>query len=603
MKVKNNRRTFFPTCGSDDNINIINKNLNITDVPVSEAVNGKLTAQEKTELKNLITQNGSADVITSYINTKLQKESIENNNVVLNVERTTDEDSYLYDNAAILQNGVEVGAAEISYGTDELPYVERIDIYPEYRNQGIGTKALKLIADKYGDYLIAPDNQDAARLYARLGELVETDITSYIDQGYGVYEIYEGLKSNMNVNKLNEASYGGEYDIEDNMYFTKDDLLDFTDELIDSLQDKGIFVDLVDMYITDGNRLVIIVEDEDGNEINADEFIDMRKIRRPKDIYKYEDIFIKDILSQYNEFKSFNEDLDEIPIVDRLNFINKRRNGMPGIANVNEFIDCLNSVGKDKFMVKETRVGSNLSLADLKDEWMTLKKKGWKYYTKNIPGEFLTYYVFEKVNEDENMKENLVEDDLYQLKAELEDEVKKYMISQGFEPDEVKDYSVVDIYFDSKERDTAIVEVRAELSYDELFELGLKLNKIIADYDEDAYFEPVEPGITNAYIHNITPEKINECSKQLKEDYEYEPNYINDLYEILIQAQVCIDKIKENYSSDVYDIIKFGIEQTLDEFMAHDDDGWTMYAAIKEANKSSEEDEDDDYYDESYDED
>lgn len=383
-----------------------------------------------------------------------------------------------------------------------------------------------------------------------------------------------------------EASYGGAYGIEDNMYFTKDDLLDFTDELIDSLQDKGIFVDLVDMYITDGNRLVIIVEDEDGNEINADEFIDMRKIRRPKDIYKYEDIFIKDILSQYNEFKSLNEDLDEIPVIDRLNFINKRRNGMPGIANINEFVDCLNAVGKDKFMVKETKVGSNLSLADLKDEWMTLKKKGWKWYTKNIPGNFLIYYVFEKINKGENMKENLVEDDLYQLKAEIEDEVKKYMISEGFEPDEVKDYSVVDIYFDSKERDTAIVEVRAELSYDGLFELGLKLNKIIADYDEDAYFEPVEPGITNTYIHNITPEKINECSKQLEEDYEDEPNYINDLYEILIQAQVCIDKIKENYSSDVYDIIKLGIEQNLDEFMAHDDDGWTMYAAIKEYQKS-----------------
>lgn len=405
---------------------------------------------------------------------------------------------------------------------------------------------------------------------------------------------------------LKEASYGGAYDIEDNMYFTKDDLLDFTDELIDSLQDKGIFVDFVDMYITDGNRLVIIVEDEDGNEIDADEYIDMRKIRRSKDIYKYKNIFIKDILSQYNEFKSFNEDLDEIPIVDRLNFINKRINRMPGIANINEFIDCLNAVGKDKFMVKETKVGSNLSLADLKDEWMTLKKKGWKWYTKNIPGDFLTYYVFEKINKSENMKENLVKDDLYQLKAEIEDEVKKYMISQGFEPDEVKDYSVVDIYFDSKERDTAIVEVRAELSYDGLYELGLKLDKIITDYDEDAYFEPVEPGITNAYIHNITPEKINECSKQvkkgldIKEIYENNPNYINDLYEILIQAQVTIDKIRENYSSDVYDIIKFGIEQTLDEFMAHDEDGWTMYAAIKEAHKSSEDEEDDDYYNESY---
>ena len=107
-----------------------------------------------------------------------------------------------------------------------------------------------------------------------------------------------------------------------------------------------------------------------------------------------------------------NEDLDEIPVVDRLNFINKRINGMPGIANINEFIDCLNAVGKDKFMVKETKAGSNLSLADLKDEWMTLKKKGWKWYTKNIPGEFLTYYVFEKTN-DKGMqiKENIDESD------------------------------------------------------------------------------------------------------------------------------------------------------------------------------------------------
>ena len=512
---------------------------------------------------------------------------------------------------------------------------------------------------------------------------------------------------------LKEASYGGAYDIEDDMYFTKEDLLEFTDELIDTLQDKGIFVDLVDMYITDGNRLVISVEDEDGNQIDTDEFIDMRKIRLPKDIYKYKNIFIKDILSQYDELKSFNEDLDdeiksrepqarkdyfgvgnfyhigrkgdfskdmefiksrgsgvtaelvygdksreyackiapnkwetdsgktlsdndiasvayddgkatinymiknkpdnefkslnedsdEIPVIDRLNFINKRGNGMPGIANINEFIDCLNAVGKDKFMVKETKAGSNLSLADLKDEWMTLKKKGWKWYTKNIPGDFLTYYVFEKINKGENMKENLVEDDLQQLKAEIENEVEKYMTSEGFEPDEVKEYSAVDVYFDSKERDRAIVEVRAEISYDGLFELGLRLDKIIANYDEEAYFEPEEPGITTAYIHNITPEKSNKRSKQIKEDYEDEPNYLNDLYEILIQAQVCIDKIKENYSSDVYDIIKLGIEQSLDEFMAHDEDGWTMLAAIKESQKSPEDEEYDDYYNESYEED
>lgn len=603
------------TPGSSENIEIMNKNLNVRDVPVTEA-NNKLTAQETTELKNLVSSSRDPQVIASYLAAKSQQESLTEDTSAKNVP-------------------------------------------------------------------------------------------------------------------LSEASYGGAYDIEDDMYFTKDDLLDFTDELIDTLHDKGIVVDLVDMHIIDGNRLVIVVEDEDGNEIDTDEFIDMRKIRRPKDIYKYKNIFIKDILSQYNELKSFNEDLAEIPVIDRLNFINKRRNGMPGITNINEFIDCLNAVGKDKFMVKETKAGSNLSLADLKDEWMTLKKKGWKWYTKNIPGDFLTYYVFEKINKGENMKENLVEDknsytlfdidkllcvtgaqylgakippakrhcineiniphnmrfkyfkttvedykdtivlnwitqepfnaadfevfikevksafnqiiedinykkpfkvavnvdcrdenckktqlltfnensinenlvedDLQQLKAEVENEVEKYMTSEGFEPDEVKEYSAVDVYFDSKERDRAIVEVRAELSYDGLFELGLRLNKIVADYDEEAYFEPEEPGITIAYIHNITPEKINKRSKQIKEDYEDEPNYLNDLYEILIQAQVTIDKIRENYSSDVYDIIKFGIEQNLDEFMAHDESDWTMFAAIKESHKSSEED--DDYYNESYDED
>lgn len=32
-----------------------------------------------------------------------------------------------------------------------------------------------------------------------------------------------------------EASYGGAYDIEDEMYFTKDELLEFIDDVIDEL--------------------------------------------------------------------------------------------------------------------------------------------------------------------------------------------------------------------------------------------------------------------------------------------------------------------------------------------------------------------------------
>ena len=196
MKSDNLKNKYFlKSIGSSENINMMNKNLDVGDVPVTEAAN-KLTAQETTELKNLVSSSRDPQVIASYLAAKSQQES--------------------------------------------------------------------LIED-----------------------------------------------TNVKNDNLSEASYGGAYDIEDDMYFTKDDLLDFTDELIDTLHDKGIVVDLVNMYMTDGNRLVIAVEDEDGNEIDTDEFIDMRKIRRPKDIYKYKNIFIKDILSQYDELKSFNEDLDD----------------------------------------------------------------------------------------------------------------------------------------------------------------------------------------------------------------------------------------------------------------------------------------------------
>ena len=102
------------------------------------------------------------------------------------------------------------------------------------------------------------------------------------------------------------------------------------------------------------------------------------------------------------------------------------------------------------------------------------------------------------------MNKFLVSEEAYkEFKAFLdENEVEKYMTSEGFEPDEVKEYSAVDVYFDSKERDRVIVEVRAELSYDGLFELGLRLDKIVAKYDEDAYFEPEESFLLETAQYN-----------------------------------------------------------------------------------------------------
>lgn len=678
MKIKKQRADkckINGTPGSVENIEILNKNLDANDVPVTEATN-RLTAQETTELKNLVSSSRDPQVIASYLAAKSQQESLtEDKDVYCSISADSQRGEHEYWTLYSKQQAYECVKDMLERGFES----QEIHVHPYEK---VDVEAIEQ------ELSIKSKNKTIEKLH---GIPVITEfkfINKQPSKHIGIYDI-PGFVTALN-------------SIGKNQFMIRSDNCDTSISVKDLLLAR--------------NSLIRYNWTFEGKVI-------------PEDAGLYF------IFKKINADKNIKEKLDmNIPVIDRLNFINKRSNRMPGIQNINDFIDCLNAIGKDKFMVKETRAGSNLSLADLKDERTTLKKKGWKWYTRAIPGEFLTYYVFEKINKGENMKENLeedkpsytlfdidkllcvtsaqylgakipparrncineiniphnmrfknfntivkdyddtivliwitqepfnssdfeifikevrsafnqiiedihykkpfkivvnvkcrdgnckktellnfnknsinenlVEDDLYQLKAEIEDKVKKYMISQGFEPDEVKDYSVVDIYFDSKERDTAIVEVRAELSYDGLFELGLKLNKVIADYDEDAYFEPVEPGITSAYIHNITPEKINECSNQVKEGldikeiYENNPNYINDLYEILIQAQVTIDKIRENYSSDVYDIIKLGIEQNLDEFMAHDDDGWTMYAAIKEAHKSPEDDdEDDDLYD------
>lgn len=95
--------------------------------------------------------------------------STANGEVTLKVKKSTAEDDYTYDNIAIMLDGKEVGTIGMMADENE-PYLERIDIDEAYRNKGIGTDALRLVAEKYGDFLIAPDNEDAKRLYERYGD-------------------------------------------------------------------------------------------------------------------------------------------------------------------------------------------------------------------------------------------------------------------------------------------------------------------------------------------------------------------------------------------------------------------------------------------------
>lgn len=75
--------------------------------------------------------------------------------------------------------------------------------------------------------------------------------------------------------------------------------------------------------------------------------------------------------------------------------------------------------------------------------------------------------------------------------------VRDYMRSEGFPDDEIDDYTRIDI---NVQKDNIVIEVGAEVSYDGLMDLCNALDPIVMKYDEDSYFEPLDPGIIVCYI-------------------------------------------------------------------------------------------------------
>lgn len=131
------------------------------------------------------------------------------------------------------------------------------------------------------------------------------------------YEVIINAETEPDEN-LTEASYGGAYDIEDNMFFTKEDMMEFIDELLQKLKDEfgydfeiyyAGFDTPTDLYIELIDHLGALV----GNHI----IIDMRKIKTPADlVHKYLD----------STFKMFKDDFqkeydirEEVPTDESLN--------------------------------------------------------------------------------------------------------------------------------------------------------------------------------------------------------------------------------------------------------------------------------------------
>lgn len=98
-----------------------------------------------------------------------------------------DEDTYKSESYEYIVDGQTVGSALVMAGS--TAYVERIDIDEPFRNRGYGTEFLQSLSDEYGFIYLAPDNEDAQRLYERIGYEYTGEDAEYLDQGFGVYRV------------------------------------------------------------------------------------------------------------------------------------------------------------------------------------------------------------------------------------------------------------------------------------------------------------------------------------------------------------------------------------------------------------------------------
>ena len=121
-------------------------------------------------------------------------------------------------------------------------------------------------------------------------EHVKSRIDSYLSHG----EVYA-------------ANYGGAYDIDPEQFFTKDDIVEFADSLVQALNMDGKYPDgaewvLSDVYMETPNTLVVELESPFESFETVKEKIDMRKIKKPTDIFKYMTSFEKKFLAAVKEY-------------------------------------------------------------------------------------------------------------------------------------------------------------------------------------------------------------------------------------------------------------------------------------------------------------
>ena len=192
----------------------------------------------------------------------------------------------------------------------------------------------------------APGDFNNLDTYWELGGYEDPYIDSTIYKAVNGTDKYYGLTSEvLKAHGITSASYGGAYDILDDYYFTRDDLVDFGAEVVaqlENLEPGDYFVNDLDML----NPKTIHIEVYCRNkEAYADKNvnIDMRRIQKPSDLNKYAYQVASDM---YDEFSDYDDVYSSSGYqIMKKAYKNSRKFRSQGDAEYLDFIDELDHKG------------------------------------------------------------------------------------------------------------------------------------------------------------------------------------------------------------------------------------------------------------------
>ena len=163
---------------------------------------------------------------------------------------------------------------------DDLDWNQQIQLMKKYIRNYKGTK----IFEDFADYVNKPveDIIDSFCDAEYRGD-IRIPERKQIDSEYRNDDIYSS-------SSIQARNYGGAYDVDPEQYFTREDLVEFAQDVIDYIANSQvILLDISELSI-DGNTITLGLTNEFDNGGFEDTVrfnVDMRKIRKPQDLMKY----------------------------------------------------------------------------------------------------------------------------------------------------------------------------------------------------------------------------------------------------------------------------------------------------------------------------